>query len=71
MGLTAKKIARLLDRPGRYIDGGDLGQGLYLQVTPGGASWLLRYEFESATLKSGKPTKPNGRTGRRERWMGL
>jgi integrase len=71
MALSAKKIAKLLVRPGRYIDGGDLGQGLYLQVTEGGASWLLRYEFECATLKSGKPTKPNGRKGRRERWMGL
>jgi integrase len=44
MALTAKKIARLRQQPGRYIDGGDLGRGLYLQVTEGGASWLLRYE---------------------------
>jgi hypothetical protein len=44
MTLTAKKIARLRQQPGRYIDGGDLGRGLYLQVTEGGASWLLRYE---------------------------
>ena len=44
MALTAKKIARLRQTPGRYLDGGDLGRGLHLQVTPGGASWLLRYE---------------------------
>lgn len=44
MALTAKKIARLRKAPGRYLDGGDLGRGLHLQVTEGGASWLLRYE---------------------------
>jgi integrase len=44
MALTAKKIAVLRKTPGRYIDGGPLGRGLYLQTTPGGASWLLRYE---------------------------
>ena len=44
MALTAKKIAQLLGKPGRYLDGGDLGRSLYLQVTPNGASWLLRYE---------------------------
>jgi hypothetical protein len=33
MALTAKKIAKLRQHPGRYIDGGDLGRGLYLQVT--------------------------------------
>jgi integrase len=44
MALTAKKIARLRQQPGRYPDGGHLGRGLYLQVTEGGASWLLRYE---------------------------
>src|SRR5258708_35853294 len=71
MALTAKKVAALIKTPGRYLDGGDLGRGLHLQVTEGGASWLLRHELESPTLKSGKPTKPNGRVGRRERWMGL
>jgi hypothetical protein len=63
--LTAKKIARL--KVGRYLDGGDLGRGLYLQITAkkkdgqvidpptvGGGSWLLRYERDG-----------------RERWMGL
>jgi integrase len=44
MALTAKRIEQLRKTPGRYIDGGDLGRGLYLQVTDGGASWLLRYE---------------------------
>ena len=44
MALTAKKIDALRKKPGRYIDGGDLGRGLYLQVTPNGASWLMRYE---------------------------
>jgi hypothetical protein len=63
--LTAKKIARL--KVGRYLDGGDLGRGLYLQITAkkkngkiieplevGGGSWLLRYERDG-----------------HERWMGL
>ncbi len=58
MALTAKKIEQLRQTPGRYLDGGDLGQGLYLQVTKGGASWLLRYERGT-------------REHRRERWMGL
>jgi integrase len=44
MALTAKRIEQLRKKPGRYLDGGDLGRGLYLQVTDGGASWLLRYE---------------------------
>jgi integrase len=62
--LTAKKIDQLKRRPGRYIDGGDYGRGLYLQIgkydkeakamVPGGASWLLRFE------RDGKET-----------WMGL
>jgi integrase len=63
--LTAKKIDVLRKQPGRYLDGGDLGRGLYLQVgrydkaqkrmvLSGGASWLLRYERDG-----------------RERWMGL
>jgi hypothetical protein len=44
MALTAKRIERLRKKPGRYLDGGDLGRGLYLQVTLDGASWLLRWE---------------------------
>jgi hypothetical protein len=59
--LTAKKIERLRQQPGRYLDGGDSGvEGLYLQVTKGGASWLLRYESGGHDSKHG-----------RERWMGL
>jgi hypothetical protein len=58
MSLTLKRIARLLDRPGRHFD----SDGLYLQVQPPGekaprqsrGSWLLRYE-----------------RGGRERYMGL
>lgn len=55
--LTAKRIAKLRKKPGRYHDGGDLGRGLYLQVYAGGASWLLRYE--------------RGDRPKNERWMGL
>jgi hypothetical protein len=40
MALTIKRIARARRWPGRYHD----KEGLYLQVSPGGASWLLRYE---------------------------
>ena len=41
MKLTAKRVAKLLKRPGRYPD----GDNLYLRVSrPGKASWLLRYE---------------------------
>jgi integrase len=58
MSLTLKRIARLLDRPGRHFD----TAGLYLQVQPKGekaprksrGSWLLRYERDG-----------------RERYMGL
>jgi integrase len=39
--LTAKRVAKLLKRPGRHPD----GDNLYLRVSrPGKASWLLRYE---------------------------
>ena len=41
MRLTAKRIARLRKRIGRYPD----GHGLYLQIaSAGAASWLFRYE---------------------------
>ena len=41
MKLTAKRVAKLLKRPGRHPD----GDNLYLRVSrPGKASWLLRYE---------------------------
>jgi integrase len=65
MTLTSKKIEQHKQHPGLYLDGGDLGQGLYLQVTKGGASWLFRYE-----IKDQSPT-PKRKDGRRERWMGL
>lgn len=55
MALTSKRVERLRKTPGRYLDGGDLGRGLYLQVQAvGRASWLLRYERDG-----------------HERWMGL
>lgn len=47
MALTSKRVQRLIATTKgqrRYLDGGDLGRGLYLQVYSGGASWLLRYE---------------------------
>jgi integrase len=41
MNLTAKRIAKLLKKPGRYGD----GHGLLLQVkSPSNASWILRYQ---------------------------
>jgi integrase len=67
MTLTAKRIARLRKKPGRYLDGGDLGEGLYLQITTGGASWILRYEVKCAP----RVTKEGNETDRRERWIGL
>jgi integrase len=39
--LTALDVTRLAKKPGLYAD----GNGLYLQVTSGGASWLLRYSI--------------------------
>jgi integrase len=70
MALTTKKIETLRQHPGRYLDGGRSGCGLYLQVTEGGASWLLRFELPAApgaVNKKGLPYKD----GRRERWLGL
>jgi len=37
--LTALKVARAAGKTGMHADGG----GLYLKVTEGGASWVLRY----------------------------
>jgi hypothetical protein len=65
--LTAKKIEQERKTPGRYLDGGDHGEGLYLQVTKGGASWLLRYEVKCAK----RVTENGNETDRREHWMGL
>jgi integrase len=66
MALTEKGIAKL--PIGRHLDGGDLGRGLYLQITENGASWLLRYEIAETrpALNNGKPAND-----RRERWLGL
>ncbi len=36
--LNALKVSRL-ETPGMYADGG----GLYLQVTPGGRSWIFKF----------------------------
>jgi integrase len=45
MNLTAKRIARLRNKAGRYRD--NQVRGLLLQVgdSPGNASWILRYEI--------------------------
>jgi len=40
LGLTTRKI-ETTKAPGYYGDGG----GLYLQVTSGGKSWILRYQM--------------------------
>jgi integrase len=37
--MTALKVERARKRPGMYADGG----GLYLEITPNGASWIFRY----------------------------
>lgn len=47
--LTAKRIEKLLKANNgqrRYLDGGDLGRNLYLQIYPNGASWILRYVID-------------------------
>src|SRR6516165_4379708 len=46
--LTALKVARA-KAPGMYADGG----GLYLQVTEGGASWILRYMLNKRAREMG------------------
>jgi integrase len=40
--LTALEITRAIKRPGKYAD----GNGLYLQVTDGGASWTYRFMLD-------------------------
>jgi integrase len=40
--LTALEITRAIKKPGKYAD----GNGLYLQVTDGGASWILRFMLD-------------------------
>jgi len=46
--LTALKVQKA-KRPGMYADGG----GLYLQVTPGGASWIYRYMLKGRAREMG------------------
>jgi integrase len=76
MALTAKKIDALRNKPGRYLDGGDEGESLYLQIGKYnekkkrcGASWLLRYERQIPKVEDS--SRWAEREGRRERWMGL
>src|SRR5215468_12324224 len=47
--LTALKIERLKSKAGMHHDGG----GLYLQVTSGGASWVLRYMLNGKAREMG------------------
>jgi integrase len=47
--LTALKVMRSTGKPGMYADGG----GLYLQVTPGGASWIYRYMLSGRAREMG------------------
>ncbi len=47
--MTALKVARVAQEPGMYADGG----GLYLQVTPGGASWVWRYMIKGRAREMG------------------
>jgi integrase len=47
--LTALKVERLRSKIGLHADGG----GLYLQVTPGGASWVLRYMLNGKAREMG------------------
>src|SRR5262252_4027015 len=47
--LTALKVERFKSKSGMHADGG----GLYLQVTPGGASWVLRYMLNGKAREMG------------------
>ena len=47
--LTALKVERLKSKAGMHHDGG----GLYLQVTPGGASWVLRFMLDGKAREMG------------------
>jgi integrase len=47
--LTALKVERLKSKTGMHHDGG----GLYLQITPGGASWVLRYMLNGKAREMG------------------
>ena len=47
--LTALKVERIKSKSGMHADGG----GLYLQVTPGGTSWVLRYMLDGKAREMG------------------
>src|SRR5215471_15083329 len=47
--LTTLKVERLKSKTGMHADGG----GLYLQVTTGGASWVLRYMLNGKAREMG------------------
>jgi hypothetical protein len=47
--LTALKVTRAVTTPGMYAD----GDGLYLQVTRGGASWIYRYMLQGRSREMG------------------
>jgi integrase len=47
--LTALKVTRAVTTPGMYAD----GDGLYLQVTRGGASWVFRYMLKGRSREMG------------------
>jgi integrase len=47
--LTALKVERLKSKTGMHHDGG----GLYLQITPSGASWVLRYMLNGKAREMG------------------
>jgi integrase len=47
--LTALQVTRAIRKPGMYAD----GNGLYLQVTQGGASWIYRYMLNGNAREMG------------------
>jgi integrase len=47
--LTALQVTRAIRKPGMYAD----GNGLYLQITEGGASWIYRYMLNGNAREMG------------------
>jgi integrase len=47
--LTALQVTRAVGKPGMYAD----GNGLYLQVTEGGASWIYRFMLKGSAREMG------------------
>src|ERR1700730_7112107 len=47
--LTALQVTRAIRKPGMHAD----GNGLYLQVTEGGASWIYRYMLNGNAREMG------------------